>query len=86
MTITPEAEVLDRLLDGPMPLAAVRHLFNPEATFRRSLLAMLYAGDVRLLNGERKEVRWWEWQTVFDDPSQWSAHTLSITEQGAKRV
>lgn len=86
MTISPELEVLDQLLGGPKPLAVIRRVFESDDHFRRALLAMLYAGDIRLLRDERTEVRSWEWQSMLSDPRQWSDHRLSLTDQGLHRI
>jgi len=86
MIIVPELEVLDQLLAGPMPIALVRRIFDDEQSFRRALLAMLYAGDLRLLRDEWTEVRSWEWQAVLSNPSEWPNHTVAVTVQGSKRA
>ena len=86
MTIVPELEVLDQLLDGSRPLPLIRQVFDTNDQFLRAILAMLYAGDLRLLRDGWTEVRSWEWQTVLSNPSEWSNHRLAVTEQGSKHV
>jgi len=86
MTIAPEVDVLEQLRDGPTPILVVRKIFDAEAQFRWALLAMLYAGDIRLAREDATEVRSWEWQEILLHPGEWKHHSLCLTEQGAKHL
>ena len=78
--MSPELETLDQLICGDMPLMAIRHVYPDPAAFLRGIHGLLKCGDVLLF---------WRWRDLFDNGAVLESPdgmTLSMTEQGAKRV
>jgi hypothetical protein len=86
MLMAPELETLDRLSAHAVPVSVVRQVFDADRHFQRAILAMLYAGDIRMVDLNGNEVRNWEWQIVLNDRAAWRDFLLNLTEQGAKRI
>jgi hypothetical protein len=83
---SPELETLDQLCGGPETLVVIRRLFESDERFRRAILAMLHAREVRLARREGAEVERWERVPVLNDPTGWAEYELSLTESGARRI
>ena len=81
--MSPELETLDQLQGGNMPIAQVRWLFDDRDRFERAIVAMLDAGEVRLIEGNGSEAPRWRWRQLLADGP---AATLSITVAGARRI
>jgi hypothetical protein len=86
--MSPELETLDQLLCGAMPLRVIRGLYPSATTFNSAMLAMLSAGDLRLLDGDGKDIPHWNWRSVFDGERSAEAGSLmlDLTEQGARKM
>ena len=84
-----ELEVLDQLEGGEMPLGVVAALFPDESHARRALLAMLRAGDLKLLDVDGAELAAGGLRELERQPASWrmAAHyRLALTDAGARRV
>jgi hypothetical protein len=87
--MSPELETLDQLMGGDLPLAIVRGFFDDDSRFTRALLAMLDAGEVRLLATDGTELPRWRWRQVLSAAVGETDNTgalLSVTEAGARRA
>jgi hypothetical protein len=87
--MSPALETLDQLLGGDLPLKVIRTLFDEEERFVQALLAMLNAGEVRLLDADGFEFERWQWRGILTDPSSLEATTgqqLTITQVGCSRI
>lgn len=80
-----ELELLDQLLGGDLPLTVVVRLFSDRQHFERAVLAMLRAGDLRLLDHDGDAVPSWQWQQNLA-ASELDGLRLDIATQGAKRI
>ena len=83
-TMSPELETLDQLLCSDLPVFVIRKLYDDDTQFRSAILAMLSAGEIRLLTNDRVELPKWEWSTALD--SRTDSLRLQITETGAHRI
>ena len=84
-----ELEVLDQLEGSDLPLAVVAALFPDESHARRALLAMLRAGDVKLLDANGADVSAGGLRELERQPAPWRTvahYRLALTEAGARRV
>jgi hypothetical protein len=86
--MSPELETLDQLLGGDLPLTVIHGLFNNGERFVGAILAMLEAGEVRLLTSDGTEVPPWQWQAVLNASCSAAASgaRLAITTAGARRI
>jgi hypothetical protein len=87
--MSPELETLDQLAGGDLPLTVIRGLFDDGERFIRSLLAMLDAGEVRLLAADGAEFARWQWREVLiaaSSPAAPSGPRLAITKIGGRRM
>lgn len=89
--MTPELETLDQLDGSPMPLLLIQRAVYPSVTAcAKGVRGLLSAGDVRLTDGDGTEVPQWRWRELFapgvDAAIQWTGLTLSLTEQGARKI
>ena len=87
--MSPELEALDQLLGGDMPLSLVTSLFPDEAHARRAIVAMLAAGELRLLDPEGAALSLWQVSELARQPGSWrteTQHCLTLTDVGARRV
>ena len=87
--LSPELETLDQLLGGDLPLAVICGLFGDDARFAQGILAMLDAGDVRLLAADGVQVPRWQWPEVLGATPGETARAearLAITQAGVRRI
>ncbi len=80
-----ELELLDQLPGGEMRVDPLRTVFDTREHFNTAVLAMLDAGDLRLLNVGGEEVPHWQWLTVLELPSV-GGISLSITDARARKI
>lgn len=66
-----------------MPLGLIRELFDDQERFARAIMAMLNAGEVRLIGADGVAVASWRWREELAAASE---VRLSITEAGARRA
>ena len=87
--MSPELETLDQLLGGDMPLGVVTSLFPDEAHARRAIVAMLAAGELRLLDADGAAVSAWQVSELERQSGSWRSDTqyrLTLTDAGARRI
>jgi hypothetical protein len=80
-----ELETLDQLLGDEMPLRVIRQLYSDSVQFERSLVCLLAAGEVQLVNSIGTVVPAWQWREVLaaEPPLEM---TVRITIAGVQRV
>ena len=86
--MTPEIEVLDQLEGGDLPLSEVVSLFPNEEDARRAIVAMVAAGELRLLDVKGVALLPWQLRELERQPGPWRAdtrHRVSITDAGSHR-
>ena len=79
--MSPELETLDQLSGGDLSLAVILGLYPDEERFTRAILAMLNAGELRLLTAGEVEVPHHRWVEALGGEGR-----LSITEAGLRRI
>jgi hypothetical protein len=87
--MSPELETLDQLQGGDLPLKVVEALYPDAEAFRKGVLGLLSAGDVRLLTIDQTGVPTWRWTELFVGGAvmkELGSMKLSITAQGARRI
>lgn len=85
--MSPELETLDQLLGGELPIHVIRGLFADDKAFIRATLAMLEAGDIRLIRDDGSLVVPHEWENFVSAAlEERSVGKFSITDQGARRI
>jgi len=88
LALSAELETLDQLLGGTLPLKVIRDLYPDDASFARSVHALLRDGDVQLIT-EGAEVPQWQWRELFTEGrilSELPQFRVDLTEQGARRI
>jgi hypothetical protein len=83
--MSPELTVLDELLGRDVPLDRVLSFFESGEKFRRSIFAILEAGEIRLLNLKDEEVPSWDWRPALSE-APLGSHRISITDKGTARI
>jgi hypothetical protein len=83
--VSPELETLDQLQGGDLPLAVIRGLFIDQESFMRGIGGLLACGDVKLAH-YGAEVPRHEWASLLATVGAKDGPTVSLTEQGAKRI
>lgn len=82
--MSPELETLDQLCGGDLTIPLIRQLFSSGNHFVRAIMAMLRAGDVRLVDPSGCEVPHCRWREILTANS--TEMRLSITEAGERRM
>jgi len=84
-----ELDVLDQLQGRDLPLAIMAGLFPDAARAKRSIGAMIRAGEIVLLENSGAIVPDWRWDEIEREPAAWLAASqflLRLTDIGAKRA
>lgn len=87
--MSPELETLDQLLGGNLGLQVIRALFGDHKSFEGAVIAMLEAGEIRLLLSDGQEAPRWRWRDVLTMASGQVGEgecKLSITDAGVRRI
>jgi hypothetical protein len=79
-----ELETLDQLCGGDLPIAVVRGLFADSDRFVHAIMAMLSAGEIRLVDADDAVVPRWRWRDILCASA--TDVRLSITDTGARRI
>ena len=82
--MSPELGTLGQLLGGDLPLTVIRRLFPDRERFVGAVVAMLGAGEVRLLDADRRVIPRWRWRDVL--LAEPDIARLEITELGIRRI
>jgi hypothetical protein len=82
--VSPELETLDQLLGGDLPLPVIRSLFADEDRFALALTAMLDAGELRLVEGDGRDMSKWRWREVLNANA--ASTRVAIAKAGVKRI
>lgn len=86
--MSPELETLDQLLGGDLSLSVILDIYPDTDGFLRGVYGLLNSGDVLLLERDTV-VPEWRWRELCANGNILDilkAATLSITEQGAKKI
>jgi hypothetical protein len=87
--MSPELEVLDQLLGSDLPLDVIAGLFPDQDHCRQSIQAMLFDGQIKIVDAEGVAIPDWRYRELQFQPDFWASGTpyrMSITDFGAERV
>jgi hypothetical protein len=76
--------MLDQRLGGDSTVSVVRSLIPDDKRFVHVALAMLNAGEIRLLDDDCANIAKWKWSQVLTSPT--GTGRIQITDRGSKRI
>ena len=82
--MSPELELLDRLLGGDVPLPVARDFFNEDSRIVNAISAMLSDGEIRLIGQDGADFPLYRLRELLTAPS--NVVSVEITSLGAKRI